>query len=319
MTRFEALLAQHFGERIVDVKCRPSPYTSSFLVNEIDVHLEDGTLVTLLAKAAHWDARSSEAARAKPAFLWDDDRERSTYESILATVDLGSARYFGSYVDEAGIRYLLLERIPGARLWECGEFESWCEAARWLARMHARVPIEIARASRAAAHLLRYDRQFYQSWMARAERFHASREAVRHLARRHPRVVDRLMNERPSFLHGEFYSENVLIECRAGGIAVRPVDWEMAAFGPAFVDLAHLVAGEWSDEQRAAVADAYVRELATHGREIPAREHYLKTLDCCLIHLSVQNLGWSDTWSPPPEHAYDWLGEALRLCEKWQI
>ena len=33
--------------------------------------------------------------------------------------------------------------------------------------------------------------------------------------------------------------------------------------------------------------------------------------------LAVQNLGWSDAWSPPPQQAHDWRGEALRLSRKW--
>jgi len=30
----------------------------------------------------------------------------------------------------------------------------------------------------------------------------------------------------------------------------------------------------------------------------------------------VRWLGWSPQWSPPPEHAQDWLHEALSLAEK---
>jgi Phosphotransferase enzyme family len=333
----EQVLASHFGTRISRMACRPSLYASSFFVNEIDLGLDDGTTVALVAKATRWDARLPEAQQAKPAFLWDDQRERATYESILTQADLQSARYFGSYVDESGVRYLLLERIPGIRLWECADFEPWCEAARWLARLHARVSAESAAASRAAAYLLRYDRDFYESWMTRAAQFHAAHPAflpgfhptahrtrggdpgLWRLAATHSLVVQRLLDEPPAFLHGEFYSENILVECREHAMTVRPVDWEMAALGPALMDLAHLVAGRWSDDARGRVAEAYFQELAAHGHDTPRREHYLETLDCCLIHLSVQNLGWSNAWTPPPEHAHDWLGEALRLCEKWQI
>jgi aminoglycoside/choline kinase family phosphotransferase len=155
--------------------------------------------------------------------------------------------------------------------------------------------------------------------MTRALRFHAGQPALCALAPTHSRVVNRLLDEETAFLHGEFYSENILVESGDGAMTVRPVDWEMAAFGPALMDLAHLVAGRWSDDARAHVADAYFRELQAHGHDTPQRERYLETLDCCLIHLSIQNLGWSDAWTPPPEHAHDWLGEALRLCEKWQI
>jgi aminoglycoside phosphotransferase (APT) family kinase protein len=319
MTPLEHALEAYFGPRIRRVDCRPSTYQSSFFVEEIDVCLDDGTTVELLAKAAHWDAKSPEAHLAKPAFLWDARRELTTYESILAQVDLNSPRYFGSYVDDADVRYLLLERIPGIRLWECTDFEPWREAARWLARMHSRVSLEAARTTRAAEHLLRYDREFYESWLHRARQFQQPSADFTMLAQRHPHVVERLLDQPTTFIHGEFYSANILVDDRSAPLAVRPVDWEMAALGPALVDLAYLLAGRWSDDERADVADAYCRELAAQELEIPPRAHCLETLDCCLIQLSVQNLGWSDTWTPPPDHAHDWLGEALRLCEKWRL
>ena len=33
----------------------------------------------------------------------------------------------------------------------------------------------------------------------------------------------------------------------------------------------------------------------------------------------AQWLGWSPSWSPPPEHAHDWLNEALTLAEKLSL
>jgi hypothetical protein len=30
----------------------------------------------------------------------------------------------------------------------------------------------------------------------------------------------------------------------------------------------------------------------------------------------MQWLGWAAEWSPPPEHAHDWLAEALTLGER---
>jgi hypothetical protein len=85
------------------------------------------------------------------------------------------------------------------------------------------------------------------------------------------------------------------------------------------MDLACLLAGRWSDQDRAGVADAYDQERAARGGALAGRENDLRTLDYCLIHLSIRNLGWSRDWSPPPDRDHDWLGEALRLCEKWHI
>lgn len=317
----ERALAAWFGARrgVMRIERRPSAQRSSFLVDEIDVRFADGTRLELFAKAVHWEAMAPEARTAKPPFLWDAERERVTYESILSPLAVSAARYFGSYVTD-GVRYLLMERLAGTPLWQFGEFEAWREAGRWLARMHARVGAAGATYSSAAGHLLRYDRQFYDCWMQRAQAFHGGDAALQKLAAHHPHVVDTLLAERDTFIHGEFYPANVLVTRAADDtFVVRPIDWEMAALGPALIDLACLLAGRWSDEERADVADAYFAERAALGGTIAPRDHSLRMLDCCLIHLSIRNLGWSREWSPPPDRTHDWLHEALRLCDRWTL
>jgi hypothetical protein len=321
VAQLESVLAEHVvrNRQISSVISRPSLQESSFSVMEIDVRFADGMTLKLFAKATHWDALSPAARRAKPEFLWDQDRERTTYEAILSRLDVTSARYFGSYANASGVPYLLLERVPGVPLWQFGELEAWRETARWLARMHMCVGPHTATCSRAARHLLRYDRNFYNCWIPRALAFrHNARDELTMLMQRYPRVVERLLGEPASFIHGEFYAGNILVDRCGEGEAyiVRPVDWEMAALGPAQMDLACLLAGNWTDDERAEVADAYFRECAGAGGDIPPRAQYLETLDHCLIHLSVRNLGWSGTWTPPPDRDHDWIGEALRLCER---
>lgn len=94
---------------------------------------------------------------------------------------------------------------------------------------------------------------------------------------------------------------------------MAPVDWEMAALGPGLVDLAALVAGGWSDEQRTAIAQAYFEAMPPPRAR--AWDDFARALDYCRLHLAVQWLGWSPDWSPPRAHAQDWLGEAVRLAE----
>jgi len=303
------------------VDCRPSPYQSSCGLHEVDVWFDDGSMQALVAKAIDWEALSPEAHRVRPQWLSDQQRERAVYESLLSMADVGSAPYFGVYIGESGIRHLLLERIAGMPLWQSGNFDTWCEASRWLARMAVRITPRMVAGSQAAPHLLRYDRAFYETWMQRASVFHAgSNPVIETLLRPYQKVVDWLSCERHGFLHGEFYSSNVMVQCRQPlSDVVRPVDWEMAALGPPSIDLACLLAGTWTDDERADVADAYYGELATLGRQVPPRERYLRTLDYALIHLSIRNLGWSIDWTPPSDRAHDWLGEALRLSEKWNL
>jgi hypothetical protein len=317
------VLARHFDRRVSSVTSLPSANLSSFVVNDVDVCLEDGTTVALVAKAACWDGLSSEARRAKPRFLWDPERERASYEAILSPRRIGSARYFGSYVSRSGARYLLLERLAGTPLWQHGDLDAWREAARWLARMHSRIGAGRATSSRAAVHLLKYDRRFYERWSARARAFHRRHpRQLRSLLERYAGVIDALLAEPTTFIHGEFYAANVLVEprrSRRAGCVIHPVDWEMAALGPASMDLACLAAGHWTDEERADIAGAYYRERERLGYSPCARADSLKTLDYCLVHLCVRNLGWARDWAPPSDQAYDWLAEALRLCDKWQL
>ena len=320
----EQVLAMRIGcgRSIRTIARRPSASRSSFFVDEIDVTLDDGTPVGLIAKATHCDAMSPEARGAKPPFLWDQARERVTYESILQGLELNTPSYLGSYVDGSGVQYLLLERVDGVPLWQYGEFEAWREAARWLARLHTRVDVAAAATGGAGAHLLRYDRPYYERWMRRACAFdQAASRDIAALAERHSQIVEWLLAEPTAFIHGEFYAGNIVVDGADGRstFVTRPVDWEMAALGPALVDLACLLAGRWTDEERADAADVYFAECAASGGHVPERMHYLKTLDCCLIHLSARNLGWSRDWSPPPDRAHDWLQEALRLCDKWRL
>ena len=44
-------------------------------------------------------------------------------------------------------------------------------------------------------------------------------------------------------------------------------------------------------------------------------EDFLDALEHFRLHLAIQWLGWSRDWSPPAEHAHDWLADALRLAE----
>jgi hypothetical protein len=214
-------------------------------------------------------------------------------------------------------------------------------------------------------HLLRYDGDFYRLWMRRARTFlrraefsaqpRADRRRIDWLAKRYDRIVERLVRLPATFIHGEFFPSNILVQktetprssrltprhpsplrpsplaARGEGMGVKgdqktrrklricPVDWEMAAVGPGLIDLAALTAGKWKDEQKDALASAYRAALETAGGTPPTIDEFRTSLECCRLHLAVKMLGWSADWSPPPEHAQDWLSEALRLAENLGI
>jgi thiamine kinase-like enzyme len=145
------------------------------------------------------------------------------------------------------------------------------------------------------------------------------RHGIKWLAKRYDRVVERLLTLPVTFIHGEFYASNVLVNNTGGKLRVCPVDWELAGVGPGLIDLTALVSGGWSAEEKEALAKAYHAELTLRDERSMDLEEVLIALDYCRLHLAVQWLGWASEWSPPPEHAHDWLGEALSLAEKLEL
>ena len=97
--------------------------------------------------------------------------------------------------------------------------------------------------------------------------------------------------------------------------SLSPLDWEAAGWGPGLVDLAALVSGSWSDQRRGAITDAYRHELG-RWKPGPPPEEFAASLDVCRLHLAVQYVGWSPSWSPPPHQAHDWVGEAVAIADR---
>ena len=324
----ERCLAEHFGApaRIRELVRRPCPYRSSFALEELEVALEDGKVLELVFKDLGQDALSERARKVKPLFLHDPIREIDAYRALLAPAALGTATFYGAVVEPERRRYwLFLENIEGAAgLWQFGELEVWEKAARWLARFHFEFSERSDWRDR-AGHLLTYDDRYYEVWPRRAQAFSessgsaetVSRSALERLAERYARVAEHLLALPATFIHGEFYASNVLMD--AGVTRVCPIDWEIAAVGPGLVDLAALAAGKWTEKERNGLVLAYRGELETLGGSPPPVDDLLAALDWCRLHLAVRWVGWAPSWSPPREHRHDWLREALSLAEEVEI
>jgi thiamine kinase-like enzyme len=93
------------------------------------------------------------------------------------------------------------------------------------------------------------------------------------------------------------------------------VDWEVAGVGPGLLDLAALMAG-WAPAQQREIARSYLSALRPRYGWPPKEDAFLALLDYFQLARNVQWLGWSSQWTPPPEHARDWLGEAMHLTKR---
>lgn len=290
---------------------RPSPYRTSFALEEIDLVLDDGRRLELMLKHVARDALHPDAAGVKPEFLHDPLREVEVYRDVLAPAGLGTPTFHGADVERG---WLFLERVAGVELYQVGERGTWEYVARWLARMHDRLTAEVGAAPRA----IRYDARWYRRWPERAARLARDRDDVEALAvlggiaASYDHVVERLLALPTTLVHGEFYASNVLVDDADSPRRVAPVDWEQAGVGPGLVDLAALTSGGWDEDDRRHIAAAY---RATWNGSLDD-DTFAAGLEACRLHLALQWLGWSDAWSPPAEHRQNWLDEARRAVAR---
>jgi aminoglycoside phosphotransferase (APT) family kinase protein len=315
--------------RIVDIGRTPCPYGSSWWLEEITLELSDKSRIALVFKNLVREAKGSATHQVKPAFVTDPTREPWVYQNVLIDATPGPPTLWAAVTDfAAGRHWLFIERVDGAPLAHVGDTDAWRAAAEWLGRFHATAPVR--RAVRGP--LLRHNQEYHRRWLARAlcalqdnaETSGAARDMARDklarlraLASAHERAIEQaLTTERSrSLIHGEFYPSNVLIEQSGASFVVHPVDWEMAALGPPLLDLAALMSGRWSLDDRIAMAMAYCEGARSAGARARMLGDLLLEVAACRLLLAVQWLGWAAEWTAPAGHRNDWLEEA-ELCAR---
>ena len=315
------------GRRIAHLRRQRSEYSSSFALEELDVGLDDGSKLELMFKDLGWQGLLHQAPDAKPAFLYNPLREIETYRNILAAYQTGTANYIGAVVDTQLERYwLFLEKVPGLRLSLVGDFAVWEKAARFLAAIHSYFAgaAELPRQAQ-AAQLLTYDGAYFQQWATRAQEFvRASRSSVSKtvmnrfdlLTKRYSKVVEHLEALPRTLVHGELYASNIIVTEPGSSLCV--IDWDMAGMGPGLIDLAALTAGDWTQDEKLALALAYHGALTPDQGYPMTPDSLLAALDFCRLHLAIQWLGWSSMHGSPPDRLA-WLSEALSLAEKLEL
>jgi hypothetical protein len=311
------------GREVKDVTRRPYEYRSSFVIEEVIAVLTDGSSLPLILKDVSPDALLRDARKLRPRAEYHPAREVIVYRDLLAKAELGTAACYAAIEDRAAGRFLLLlEKVSETDLARTGEFTHWAATARWLGTAHARF-VSFAQDRSALAVLARYDARCFQAWIERAEQALQAPQLAEgravakweitwllEVCRRAAYVVSGLPR---TIAHGEFYASNVLVQPHAASVRICPVDWETAGVGSGLIDLAALIAGQWSDEQKRQLTAAY---FAAAPPAITSLTHISQesALACCQLLMAMKWAGWSSDWQPPLEHRYDWLAEALELA-----
>ena len=303
------------GREAYVISRRPYRYATSAPLEELHVHI-GGCKLAVIFKDLSRERLIGDARATKPAFLHEPAREIETYSRILAPAELGPRLVAAVTQPDPPRHWLVLEKVPGVELWQVGDVQVWEAVAAWLGGFHARFETGLAAIRSANPRLLEYSTAWFQFTCQRARTALDSisdRRApvlIRAL-RRYDEVISAIVALPRALVHGEFYPSNVLVVTGEHPLRVCPVDWEMAGIGPGLLDLAALVGG-WGHAERDRLADAYIRGLGHPDRAARVGSLHAE-LGSCRLHLALQWLGWSTRWCPPPEHAHDWLGEALEL------
>ena len=311
--------------KVIRIDRKLGDYHSSFAIEDLDVEFEDASRLPLVFKNLSPSALLDYARQIRPHFSYHPQREVDVYRTILAGAGVGTATCFGAIADRRRERYwLLLEKAPGVPLAKTGEFDVWCDVARWLARMHCALA-DVASDEGRFGSLLKYNEHFCNIWIERAEEFcnlrattnnNGQPTSIRSLTQQCRLAVEQICRLPRLFIHGEFYASNILIDQNAGGTRICPIDWETAAIGPALLDLAALVAGKWPKELRNEMALAYYQSLTPAFNIYGNTETFFQALRCCRLFLAIKWLGWSSDWQAPDEHQCDWLAEATELAPR---
>jgi hypothetical protein len=288
-------LERAFGKPLSRLRRTLSVYSSSSALEELELCFADDERVPAMFKNLAPDAVIESSRGVRPSFLNNPVREIEVYRSVLQFAAIGTAQLYGYDLERS---WLFVEKVSAPELFQSGDFETWLEVSRWLARFHASDLCRPATANFLVPCLLQHDAHFFLRWLERAG-----------LCIPYERVLETLLELPSSLIHGDFYPSNILV----GPGRICPVDWEMAAVGPGMLDVAALASGNWTREQRLAIAEAYCLALPERLRP----RDWIHAFDCCQLQIALQWLGWAEGWVAPREHVHDWLAEALDLSRNF--
>lgn len=284
---------------ILQAPSRPVKAYSCHPISTLDVTLTSGEELAVVFK------------RMEPAPGKDLRREALVYRRILAGGRFGAPLLYASLLDPARGRFwLFLEDVGGWRLDWC-EAERWPDAFGWLAGVHAAYEGR-ARALATVAFLPRHGPAHYRRLARDARRSLAQRGEQRALARldrllaRLDPSIDDLARDPQTLVHGDLSGKNILVQRRA----IRPIDWEWAARGPAAWDVGKLLSG-WGPE-KPRLLGVYLDERERRGAPVD-RERLQRSLGHCEVFRALWYLRW---WSEPcrdPGFVDELLAGAIRV------
>jgi len=272
---------------ITDIRWSRFKLSTSYDTYIVNVQLANGGEFKFFLKDFGFSVRLKDSPKQRR------ERELRVYQDLLAETGLGTARYYGSVVDESqGQCWLALEFVDGTPTGYC-EIEHWAPAAGALGRMHGYF-------ARHGNRLRECDYLIHQT----ADYFWSTAElALRNVSQISPHLVDRLANivghyapivavmtsQPPTLLHGGCRSTNILIKVASDPSRVCIVDWEEAGFGAPLYDVAYLLDGI-EPPTLDQLLDVYRQEALAYNLPLPPKEDMKYIVDCFRLQMVMNML-----------------------------
>ena len=279
----ERVVADLFGadREIVGYDKTLFPHIGSYDCHTVSVRLGGGDAFRFFLKDYGFSRQSKDAPEARR------DRELRVYRDLLAGADLGTPAYYGSVWDErAGRFWLLIELVEGAAVDEVN-VESGALAASWLARLHAHFAPRSEQLA-ASTFLTRLDADFFRA---------KASDAARDVARIEPEAVRRFERVLPHYeaaipamtagpdtlVHGGYIPWHLVIDRDRDPVRIGVIDWELAALGSRFYDLAFF-ADDGGTSTIDPICDAYLAEASRSGFGVPDADLAHRAVHCFRLH-----------------------------------
>jgi len=287
---------RRWGTAIKEARWLPAPNSTSYALRRMALDLADGRKLDVLVKDFDVSPHAPDTALARGS------RERYVYEELLAGRGLGTPELYGALWDESsGRHWLLLEFVPGKML-RHSPIEDWIAAAGWLARLHGSIEgheTELAQ----SGHLVNYGDAYFRGRAERALQAVGSRSGA--LQRRleaaldgYETMIEKMCAGRQTFVHGSYRPKNIIVDTRSNPVRICPVDWELAAVGPALHDLAW-IADEVDLPTIEQLCKAYVDAAAAVGLAVTGMEKMRMEIERLRLHRVLRSLARSAEWGYP--------------------
>ena len=286
---------------IVELRSQVLPRASSFAAERLFLALSDGRQIQVLFKDLNPKHQLKDARRLRNESLERSRREFDMYTRVFSERRFDTPELYAARWEPTEDRFwIFLEYIKGERLSRSGH-PAWEESARWAARFHVEsdeIPASLI------GFLPRLQNDHYLHWATRLEERlprlpGAAQELIASAIELYRKRIDALPSLPQSIIHNEFYGMNVLLRSAGRSGRIAPIDWETAAIGPSYVDLASLSSGCWTIWR--AYFSAYVE---CGGSSTWSQFH--SDLGIVSLAQAIQWLGWFPVQEAEFSH---WLAE----------